>query len=671
MKKFLSILCFSCLLSGSLASCTNGDNIEDSTISNELPAPKGALQEIFYKLSNNNFSLSYTDRYAALGVTRTQETRYTSYSLESNGDLGFNGYAQNDECVFSYNIVDNEIVSGVPVIDYNNGILITDIYNYRDGLQNFDYTFLPSDYKSGEEYIYEFGKNELNDELLVSVFLRKTYNPAAKPKEIKMKVVAGNLMVDCINTYYEIQDDYDTCQVVTFDIGTTENSLIKKYLDDGKTSKTPLDSKFYQLIAPYLQSYNYKTTLDARELKTEDGMGYETFVQDQYFTENAILFDTTSDDVSTVSGVIQTIAGTVSEFEMDSMSSKKLNIVSTPQNQDGEYYTYLYDEYLTYSMASLNFSNFIGYIDEEHKNSYYITDSQTCSILSYICLYETNDTDRALRSLRLEVNDWDTNEFTLYFDIYNRSTNLDKGVFKATFSSVDNLDFDAVDRYLNIGEMAYTQDKSTLESVLNKFKNHNYSTDLYTSAGLAKAYYTKDYYYLEPYGNPLNNEGFIKIDDAVYEFKLTYDSENNVSGINIDKSLDYAAAYGMKLPGCGTYNGNLNDDLYYFSAFSDDLYNFDEYYTDSIFGYSYWRNGTTGLSQKILDYFYPNNTSALPQGSGFMVSDGGKDPYDTRVTLISVYSSADQSQYGAVMSTFYDIENTGLPYLDQYIQNNK
>ena len=231
MKKFLSILCFSCLLSGSLISCTNDDNIEDSTVSNELPAPKGALQEIFYKLSNNNFSLSYTDRYAALGVTRTQETRYTSYSLESNGDLGFNGYAQNDECVFSYNIVDNEIVSGVPVIDYNNGILITDIYNYRDGLQNFDYTFLPSDYKSGEEYIYEFGKNELNDELLVSVFLRKTYNPAAKPKEIKMKVVAGNLVVDCINNYYEIQDDYDTCQVVTFDIGTTENSLIKKYLD--------------------------------------------------------------------------------------------------------------------------------------------------------------------------------------------------------------------------------------------------------------------------------------------------------------------------------------------------------------------------------------------------------------------------------------------------------
>lgn len=669
MKKFLSILCFSCLLSGSLVACDNS-NKDDTTIDNKLPAPKGALQEIFYKLSANNFSLSYSDSYAAQGVSRNQVTKYTSYSLETSGDLGFTGYAQNDECVFTYNIVDNEIVSGVPVIDYNNGIMVTNIYHYRDGLQNFDYTYLPSDYKSGEEYIYEFGKNELNDELLVSVFLRMTYNPNSRPKEVKLKVVAGNLIVDSINNYYELQDAYDIVSVSTYDIGTTENSLIKKYLDDGKTSKTPLDQKFYHLIAPYLQSYNYKTTLDARGLKSESGNGYQTFVQDQYFTDNAILFDTTSDDTSKVSGVIQTNAGIVSEFEMDDIKSTRLNIIGSPRNEDGEYYSYLYDEYLTYSMASLNFSNFIGYIDEEHKDSYYITDSQTSSILSYICFYEINDTTRALQSLRLEVNDWDTHEFTLYFDIYDRSTNLDKGVFKVTFSQVNNIDFKAVDRYLNIGNPASSQDKSTLESVLNKFKNHNYSMDIYSSVGLAKVYYTKDYYYVEPYGDKANNEGFIKLGDAIYEFKLTMDSDYNVTGIDVDKSIDYASAYGMKLPGCGTNNGNLYDDLFYFSAFSDELYNYDEYYQDSIFGYSYWRNGTSGLSQKILDYFYPVNTSALPQGSGFMVSDG-EDAYDIRVTLISVYSSADQSQYGAIMSTFYDIGDTSVPDLDQYILDNK
>lgn len=670
MKKFLSILCFSCLLSGSLVACDNS-NKDDTTIDNKLPAPKGALQEIFYKLSANNFSLSYSDSYAAQGVSRNQVTKYTSYSLETSGDLGFTGYAQNDECVFTYNIVDTEIVSGVPVIDYNNGIMVTNIYDYRDGLQNFDYTYLPSDYKSGEEYIYEFGKNELNDELLVSVFLRKTYNPNSRPKEVKLKVVADNLIVDCINNYYELQDAYDIVSVSTYDIGTTENSLIKKYLDDGKTSKTPLDQKFYHLIAPYLQSYSYKTTLDARGLKSESGNGYQTFVQDQYFTDNAILFDTISDDTSKVSGVIQTNAGLVSEFEMDDIKSTRLNIIGSPRNEDGEYYSYLYDEYLTYSMASLNFSNFIGYIDEEHKDSYYITDSQTSSILSYICFYEINDTTRALKSLRLEVNDWDTHEFTLYFDIYDRSTNLDKGVFKVTFSQVDNIDFKAVDRYLNIGNPASSQDKSTLESVLNKFKNHNYSMDIYSSVGLAKVYYTKDYYYVEPYGDKANNEGFIKLGDAIYEFKLTMDSDYNVTGIDVDKSIDYASAYGMKLPGCGTNNGNLYDDLFYFSAFSDELYNYDEYYQDSIFGYSYWRNGTSGLSQKILDYFYPANTSALPQGSGFMVSDSDEDAYDIRVTLISVYSSADQSQYGAIMSTFYDIGNTSVPYLDQYILDNK
>lgn len=659
MKKCLSILFF--LLIGSLVSCgQEGSNIEDPN------APKGVLQEVFYKLKNNNFTLSYEDSYAALGVKRNQETKYTEYSLETSGDLGFIGYAQNEDCVFSYNIVDGDVVSGVPVIDYNKGLMVKDIYDYRDGLNNFDYSFLPSGYKSGEEYTYVFGENAKNDELLISVFLRMNYNPDVLPYEITMKVVAGNLEIHAITNYYELQDAYDTCDVIAYDIGETENPTIKKYLDDGLTSKTPLDQKFYHLIAPYLQSYNYKTNIDARALRTEDGTKFETFVQDQYFTENAIIYDTLSDDSEEVIGDLQTGLGLVCNFSMDSIDDDKLDITYTPQLDEDSFYQYLYGEYLSYSMASLNFSNFVGYIDDTRENSYYITDSQTISILSYICQYEINDTDRAVRSLRLEVNDWNKKEFTLYFDIYNRPTNIDKGTLKVKFSDVNNVTIPAIDRYLNLGQAASEQSIDTLETVLNKFKNNNYSMDIYTSVGLAKVYFTENYYYLETYGNPGKNYGFIKLDDGIYEFNVIY--ENNViTGISIDRNTNYEDK-GMTLPGCGSYY-EADDDASYLSTFDQSFYDLDAYKQDSIYGYSYWRNSTSGLSQKLLDYFTYSSSELLPQGNGFMVSDG-EDPYDTRVSLILVYSNADASQYGAYLITYYDIGGTSFEYLDNYISNN-
>ena len=92
-------------------------------------------------------------------------------------------------------------------------------------------------------------------------------------------------------------------------------------------------------------------------------------------------------------------------------------------------------------------------------------------------------------------------------------------------------------------------------------------------------------------------------------------------------------------------------------------------------GYHYWKNNGsvsngTLFSQAVLRYFYPNDTSgALPQGAGFMVSDG-EDPYDTRVSLFLAYSSADGLNYGGQYTTFYDIGGTGFEYLDNYIEQN-
>lgn len=675
MKKFISVLSFAFLLGG-LVGCSEQKNpSEDNVhIENTLPEAKGDLQNLFASLRANNFSLSYSDSYAAQGVSRSQTSRYTTYSLESSGDLGFNGYAQNDECVFNYNIVDNEIVSGTPLIDYDKGLMVTNIYEYRDGLNDFDYTFLPSNYKSGEVYEYEFGKNTKNDELIVSVFLRMTYNPDGLPKKLTMQVVGDTLKIDAVNQYYELQNAYDTVSVVAYDIGTTENQLIKKYLADGKTSKKPLDNKFFHLIAPYLESNNFKTTLDARGLRNNQGT-FETFYEDQYFLNDAIVYDNKSvGEKETISGDLQ-IPGTVVNFKLDSLDDEKLTITATPYNPNTEEFYYsLYGEYLDYSMSSLSFSNFVGYIDEENENSYYITDSQTQSILSYICKYEVDTTTTSLRSLRMEVTNWNKKEFTLYFSIYDKTTNLDKGVYKVSFSQVGEVDIPAVKKYLNYGDDALSQSKEDFETVMNKFKNNNYSMDVLTGAGVAKAYYTENYFYEEVYGAPSNNYGFIKEGDAIYEFVLTYNANNYISGISIDRSKDYAASYGMTLPGCGAYNGG-NDDLFYFSSFDDALYDYDSYTQSSILGYSYWKNNTTyddsriTFSNAVLKYFYPNDTSgALPQGAGFIVSNGD-NPYDTRVSLMLAYSSADGLNYGGQLTTFYDIGGTSFAYLDEYINS--
>ena len=676
-KKILAFLSFSFLLTG-LVACGNNDTPSQDEPKDEetlpvLPEAEGSLQKFFDSLRMNNFTVSYSDSYAAQGVERTQMSYYTDYSLQSQGDLGFNGYAQNDECVFTYNLENGEVISGVPVIDYGAGIMVSDIYDYRDGMGDFDYTFLPSDYTPGTKYVYEFGKNTRNDELLVSVFLRKTYNPDVLPQEVSLTLVQDTLTIDCVSNYYEEQDAYDRSTASVYNVGSTENKEIKKYLEDGKTSKTPLDRKFYELIAPYLTSNNYKVYLDATGLRNDSG-GMETFRQNQYFLEDAIIYETlSSTSGNNVTGFLQT-PGAVVNFKLDDMNDDKLEILGTPSNQGDGFYSSLYGEYLTYVLSSMSFSNFIGYVDEEHENSYYITDSQAQSILAYICQYELDTTERSLKNLRLEVNDWETHAFTLYFDVYNPTTSLNRGIFKAAFSDVNNVNSVAVERYLNIGDSALTQDKAILESVLNKYKGNNYSMDVISDAGLSKVYYTENYYFIQTYGVPTSNEGFIKEGNSIYGFNLTYNvSGTQITAINIDRSKDYATG-GMKLPGCGEYMGDLNTDLFYFSAFDPVIYDYEEanYTPASIMGYNYWKNngtvsdGKRSFSKAVFDYF-GLTSSSLPQGAGFMVSDG-EDPYDVRVSMFLAYSSADGLNFGGQFATFYDVGGTGFDYLDKYVK---
>ena len=76
------------------------------------------------------------------------------------------------------------------------------------------------------------------------------------------------------------------------------------------------------------------------------------------------------------------------------------------------------------------------------------------------------------------------------------------------------------------------------------------------------------------------------------------------------------------------------------------------------------------FSNALLKYFYPNDTTgALPQGAGFIVSNSDNTS-DTRLSLLLSYSSADGTSFGGQIITFYDINETSFPYLDNYFNVN-
>lgn len=664
MKKIVALSLIG-LFALSLGACD--DNDSSSVIIRD--APKGELQTIFASLLGNNFSISYEDRYAnnmvnGEMISRYQNTYYTPYSLESDGDLGFNGYASNGEIVFSYNIVENEIVSSLPLLNSSTGYRYSNIYDYRPGMADFVYEDLPSAPNNEDgSYTYNFGENTHNDYLISEIFLRLTYNPSIQPTSVKMTVRGNTLEINAVLLTYELGEDNvinDSVDVVVYQINSTENVLVKDYLASGGTAKKPLDNRFYNVIAPYLETNNFKTSLDATHYLNSDTMLYETFKMDQYFLNNAIVYDRLDDADDLVSGSLET-NGVVASFSMKDINADKLTITNTLLNSDSEPYTYLYGEYFPYTFSSLSFANFIGYVDEENPNLYYLTDTYLQYILAYICYFDTDTTYNKISTLTLEILSPSDNSFKLSFYVTDTMTGLDKGVYQATFSMLNKVAFNAIDRYLNMGSVS---DQATLESVLNKFKNNNYSLDVISGSNLAKSYFTPDYYYLEAYGDPTKNIGYVKLGEEIHQFTVSYNGSTPTD--IIVGETDYAASSNpMQLPGVGS-SYNAANNLFYASMLSEDIYNFDNYVIDDSIGIPYFRNLTEGFAASILSYFYPNNTSALPYGAGFLVSDSDKDSYDVRATLMCTYISRDGSQMGALAFTFYDIGGTRHDFIENY-----
>lgn len=662
-KTILSILYF-CLGVMALTGCqpNNPSTSQDDFV------PENELQEAFYALMDNNFSIDYYGSYAnSGGIKRNQKTYYTAYSLQSEGDYGFFGYAQNDDCVFSYNLVDGQVVSSTPIYDSSTGIRYDSIYQYREGMQDFDFSYLSGEKDEDGYYIYKFGENTLNDKLFIGIFFRMTYNPAVTPAEVKISIVKDIINIQATLLVYD-ETHYDSCEATIYDVNKTENLEIKQYLQDGKTAKTPLNNRFYSFIAPYLMSNSYQISLDGTQLWDSSSQSYYNFKMNQYFTDDAILYENLN-STGRLTGYAL-ISGVVTQFYLDDINDNRLDLgLSIQADSDGNFYESLYGDYLLYALSMLSFSNFIGYIDENDPNVFYFTDSQLKYILSYICYVESDTTYNYINSLKMEILDYENHEFKLTFNFYDTTTGINKGNFVATFSNLNKTTIPAVERHLKTGEDAANQDIEVLKSVLNKFSKHNYMMDTFISyTGIGQTYFDSRYKYVVVPGNPNANYGYVKPnDDTIYEFSMTYNSTNQPSSISVDESVNHALGdNGLILPGCGSYV-NAENDLFYLSAFDDALYDYDQYVKDDSLGFTYWRNSTSGLSQKFLDYF-GYSTYYFPNGSGFMVSDSD-DPYDVRVTLIISVISKTTGDYNYLKIPFYNVGGVSVDLVEQYLDS--
>lgn len=608
------------------------------------------LARVFHNMKENNFTVDYTDSLMNNDkVERNQVFKYTSYSVESNGDLSFNGYAETDDTVFKYVLEDDNIVSSLPTLD-STGKRYEHLYSRIIGMEDFDISYLPKEKDEEGYYNYTFGLNETNDVIFYSVFLNRTYNAEgiSEYASYRLKVIGNTVTLNAKLLRYTLSEGvfYDEVTTIIYNIGTTENLEIKNYLASGKGAKKELDLNFFKTIQPYLTSNNYTLYVSGEELFDSAS---QSFKMTEYCLDNAYM----ADDGNSKAGCILA-HDVVSTFTID--ENDKLNITSTPTNSDNEFYETLYGEYVATSFSDIDYDLFIGYIDEEHDNSYYLIDSQLIYILSYICYAEVQDS-MYCDKVRFEIVDEDKHEFNLYFDFYNRTTGIELGTYKASFYNQGKTSISSVDNYLKQGDEP-TEDKTGLMNILNEFKTANYSCDILSSAGLIKRYYNENYFYEEVYGNTSNNVGYIKQGEAIYEFTIT-DGKMDVTD-----TKDLSST--ISLPGTGTYFGYSDDDLGYISHFDDEIYNMNNYEISSIMGKNYYHITSLSLSNKFFKYIFLDQDSILNNGVGLLYSSSNTDK---RLTFVFSYIASDGSYEGNYAITYYDIGMTSNAIIDAYLAN--
>jgi hypothetical protein len=632
------------------------------TESSEEFVPTTDIEKAFASLKANDFSIDYSDKYVNnMWNVRNQKYYFTPYSIQTDGDFGFLGYAQGEDVVYKYNIVDSNIVSGAPMIDQYSGTRYSSLFDYIGGMENFDLSYLPKEKGADGYYIYEFGENASNDKTMCELFLHYSYSSAHMPEELKIKVVKNNVEIIAKTNDYGfdtgVGDNCDYIYANVYDVGYTDNAEIKAYIDDGKTAKTPLDKSFVKFFQPYLNYYNFQVDFDGRGVVNGENQYGRFYYTDYVIYAKSLITNTGAGSML--------YCGAVSRFTIDGdvdSTSSKINISYTPTDSDSEFYTDVWSYSTTYNLPGLGYSDIVGYIDETDENTYHITDSEFIVTLADLAAVTISDS-MYTKEVVLKILDYEAGDFSISFDLINRTSNTALGNYKAKFHDLNKTSIPAYDRLTSFGKDVSTQSKEDFIEVMNMLKNNNYSMDVLGESGIVKYYYTENYVYYENVSSKSSNGGYMKkTDGSVHSFVITYDDNNVATKITEDTTVDYSS--GISFPNSGNFT-----DLGYpgYLSGNADLFNYDNYEVQKGTGDYYWRNTAKDFAKLTFTYLgLDSYTNILPNGSGFIVGKG-EDSYDTRVTMYVNLVSLDGSNKYLQTATMYDINNTNVSIVDTYL----
>lgn len=659
MKRKIITLAF---LTASITLVSCGQNSQ-SAESSGIDYPDNDLTRMFVQLKNNDFTYDFTRHREIDGSSEHSKFYYTPYSFQSEGVAGEQGVAQGDGYIFKYSFDNDVIIPSTPTLNSSTGIRYASIYDFTKSLEDIDLRDLPTEKDDEGFYHYEFGVNLNNDYAFLPVFTRQD-SRSLPSRSLKMRVVGETLEVSGV-----INSNTDGTMALTFqgyvtDIGSTTNSLIKSYLDSGKTALEPLDRRFISFFNPYFYSHNY--TMDIDKTGMTVGGVKQTLKFTEYSTENGYL-DVKQDDPSYVPRGEFEYLGAVHQFNV---TEGKLKVTSTPTDQDGNSYSTLYGERIPESLTSLSLSNLSGYKDPDNPETYVINDSQFVYYFGNLAYLPQGD-EQYYDAVSIKIIDEAKHEFEASIKVYNRVTKEDYGIFKARFSNLNNTRISYIDDYTYLGDEP-TEDKTLLQAALSEFHKDNYSMDILSGAGLSKVYYTPNYMYQESYGNPDQNFGYYKHGNQIFAFSLIRDSVGNRI---VNKTGDDLSLKGMVLPGVGDVFQADNDASFFSRFHENELYNIDNYSLFSLGDISFYKNdaevasnGTSmSFGQAALNYALRNPSSnvLLPGGSGFKVSHKNND---YRLSFIVSYLSTDGTQSSYYPFTFYDIGKTSYQVIDDYIK---
>lgn len=657
MKKAIVSLAF-CATLISLVSCE-----PTSQTSTSKDYPDNDLTRMFEKLKGNDFTYDFTRHREIDNSTENSRFYYTPYSFQTEGVAGEQGVAQGDGFIFKYTFDNDVITPSTPSINSSTGIRYASIYDFTKSLQDIDLKDLPTEKDSEGFYNYEFGKNLNNDYAFLPVFTRQD-SKSLPPRSLKMRVVGETLEVSGV-----INSNTDGTMALTFqgyvtDIGSTQNSLIKSYLDSGKSVLEPLDRRFTKFFNPYFYTHNYTMDVDMTGMTVAGVKRILKFTE--YSTDTAYL-DVKKDDNTYVPNGQFEYLGAVHTYNI---VDGKLKVTSTPTDKDGNVYQYLYGGIIPESLTSLSMGNLLGYKDPSDPDTYVITDNQFVYYFGNIVYLPQGD-EQYYDSVSIKIIDEAKHEFEASINVYNKTTKENYGVFKAKFYGLNNTEISYVDDYTYIGDEP-SEDKTMLQNALTEFNKNNYSMDILSGTGLAKVYYTENYMYQESYGNPNYNFGYYKDGNQIFEFTVTADSSGNRK---VTKQGDDLTKKGMTLPGVGDQFQADNDASYFSRLFENELYNIDNYSPFTLGDLNFYKNNSTvsvngtsmSFGQAALNYALKNPSSnvLLPGGSGFKVSEKNGD---YRLSFIVSYISPDGSQSSYYPFTFYDIGKTSYKLIDDYIK---